>query len=200
MSAANPRLRYRRFLRLKNHDYRQAGAYYVTICTQSREFLLGEVVDGVMQLNAFGKIVEREWLNTAAIRPSVELDAFVVMPNHIHVIIMLTDQEGATHRQEGATHRVAATTTGEATARVARTTRAHGPASGSLGAIIGQFKSVVTKEINQLRTRPGAPVWQPNYYEHVIRNEQDLECIRAYIANNPGRWAEDSENPTTPNP
>ncbi len=179
----DPQNHHRRSIRLKGYDYTQPGAYFITICTKDRAHLFGEVVNGEMRLNDAGRIVWEEWFKTATLRPYVQLneDEFVVMPNHIHGIIWIVDDVGATRR-------VAPT-------RVAPTMDApHGPKSGSIGAIIGQFKSVTTKRINDLRGTPGVPVWQRNYYEHIIRNEEALERIRTYIQTNPLRWAFDREN------
>ncbi len=178
---------HRRSIRLPGYDYTHPGAYFVTICTHQRESLFGDVVDGEMRLNEFGEIVREEWFQTAKIRPNVELrdDEFVVMPNHIHGIIWIVDIVGATRR-------VAPTTTTRQVAPMASEPR--GPVPGSIGAIIGQFKSIVTKRINILRAAPGAPVWQRNYYEHIIRNEHALNAIRQYIHDNPARWSWDRNN------
>ncbi len=170
---------HRRSIRLRGYDYTQPGAYFVTICTHNREPLFGQVEDGRMALNAFGRIVWEEWFRTAQVRPYVELfeDEFVVMPNHIHGIIWIVG------KPVGATRRVAPTDG-----------HPRGPAPGSLGAIIVQFKSIVTKRINALRGTPGVPVWQRNYYEHIIRNERALRAIRRYIIENPRRWHLDRYN------
>uniref|UniRef100_UPI002ADDEAD7 transposase n=1 Tax=Thermoflexus sp. TaxID=1969742 RepID=UPI002ADDEAD7 len=156
-------------------------AYFVTICTRGHEPLFGTVVDGEMRVNEWGTIVREEWFRTAQLRPYVMLyeDEFVVMPNHVHGIIWIVGET------VGATRRVAPTTT----------IPPAGPVAGSVGAIIGQFKSAVTKRINILRATPGAPVWQRNYYEHIIRNERALDAIRRYIAENPLRWHLDRYNP-----
>ncbi|MFA7405746.1 MAG: transposase [Pelobacteraceae bacterium] len=166
----NPDIHHRRSVRLKEYDYRSAGAYFVTICTFQRECLFGDVVDGEMRLNNFGEIVLEEWLRSEVVRNNVSLDGFVTMPNHFHSILLLNDS-----------------CRGEALPRPV--------VAGSIGAILGQFKSIVTKRINALRDNPGCPVWQRNYYEHVIRNEDDLANIRQYIANNPLKWDMDENNP-----
>ncbi len=166
--------------RLKDYDYTQNGAYFVTICAHERRRIFGQVADGAMVLNAWGQIVMDEWEQTAIVRPNVALDAFIVMPNHVHGVLIITESVGATRNNVipvGATRRVAPTST---------TLQ-----SGSLGAIIGQFKSMVTKRINRLPHAPDHPIWQRNYYEHIIRNEESLNTIRAYIATNPAKWAED---------
>jgi REP element-mobilizing transposase RayT len=163
----------------------------VTLCTYQRAELFGDVVDGLMALSPYGEVVWEEWFKTGVIRPYVRLDEteFVVMPNHIHGIIWIIDA-GATRPPDdarvGATRRVAPTG--------GTPTPPKGPAPGSIGAIIGQFKSAVTKRINALRGTPGAPVWQRNYYEHIIRDEQALAAIRRYITANPARWDLDRNN------
>jgi REP element-mobilizing transposase RayT len=159
------------------------------MCIYDGECLFGNIIDREMQLNECGEIVQGEWLRTSTVRPNVTLDAFVVMPNHIHGIIMLTkDTVGATRWVAQSKHQIRI----RATHRVAPT----GPVSGSIGAIIGQMKSLAAKRINHMRKTPGAAVWQRNYYEHVIRDDPDLNRVREYIANNPARWDEDENNPT----
>ncbi|RTH27130.1 transposase [Thermus scotoductus] len=142
--------------------------------------LFGDVVDGEMRLNEYGEIVRAEWFKTVQLRPYVVLheDEFVVMPNHIHGMIWIVDDVGATRR-------VAPT----------KTNPPAGPAPGSIGAIVGAFKSAVTRRINQRRGTPGVRVWQRNYYEHIIRHERALNAIRRYIAENPLRWHLDRYNP-----
>ena len=167
----------RRSIRLKDYDYSQAGAYFVTLCIRNKECILGKVVDGEMMLNAYGRLVEEEWIKTADMRRNVGLDVFVVMPNHFHGILAIVDKcRGTVHRAP----------TQEQFAK---------PTSGSLPTIVRYFKSAVTRRINELRGIPYKPVWQRNYYEHVIRNENDLNEIREYIVNNPLKWDLDSENP-----
>jgi REP element-mobilizing transposase RayT len=170
--------RNRRSIRGRRWDYASAGSYFVTLCTWQREVLFGEFIeDGLMRLNACGEIVENEWCRTADVRPGVSLDVFVVMPNHLHGIIILDTRPQA--------RRVEPTPSGRPT----------GASSGSLGAIIGQFKSVTTKRINALRGTPGASVWQRSYYDHLIRDEDDFLRVRRYIAANPFTWHEDDNNP-----
>lgn len=170
---------HRRSIRLKGYDYSQAGAYFVTLCTHNRECLFGKIVDGEMRLNELGHIVCEEWLRSAEIRPEIMLDAFVVMPNHLHGIVIFTPV-GAHGR---------APLPSPSPQPPHRKPR-------SLGSFIAGFKSVVTKRINQTRQTPGIPVWQRNYYEHIIRNQESLARIRRYIADNPAKWDVDPENPT----
>ena len=187
MSRYDPARHHRRSIRLRGYDDTQAGAYFVTICTHRRVLLFGQVVDGEMMLNEWGKIVWEEWFKTAQVRPYVELfdDEFVVMPNHIHGIIWIVEMSPTV----GATRRVAPTGG-----------HPRGPAPDSLGAIIGQFKSIVTKRINALRGTPGVRVWQRNYFEHIIRNQRALNATRRYIAENPLRWHLDRYNPAATGP
>jgi len=142
-----------------------------------------------VRLNEFGEIVHEEWLRTAIVRPYVELDAFVVMPNHFHAILLIVGKPAIKNNENapvnvGATRRVAPT----------ETTRPNGPKSGSLGAILGQFKSMATKHINRLRDTPGATLWQRNYYEHILRHEPELNAYRNYIQANPTQWEFDRDN------
>jgi len=172
----DPQRHHRRSIRLRGYDYSRPGAYFITICTQDRACLFGEIVDGKIRMNDAGKIVHDEWLRTADIRPNVELDAFVVMPNHLHGIIVLhPDRRGTLQR--------------------APTVEQFGkPTSNTIPTIVRLFKSAVTKRINEHRGTPGARVWQRNYYEHIIRNEKSLNNIHEYIANNPMKWKWDREN------
>ena len=132
-----------------------------------------------MRLSHYGRIVDQEWKISAKIRREITLDAFVVMPNHIHGIIFI--EESAVGATGGSPVR-------------------SGPRRRSLGSFLSGFKSATTKRINDLQRTPGLSVWQRNYYEHVIRNEQSLDRIREYIANNPARWDFDRENPAATNP
>jgi len=185
MIAMNNELPNRRSVRLKRFDYRSSMAYFVTICAYEKQCIFGEIIDGRMTKNLLGEIVEEEWLRTGELRPYVELDAAIVMPNHFHGIVMLMDADEGT-----------APPTDAGTARHAPTKRAFAESvSHSLASVVGSFKSAVSKRINGLRGTPGSVVWQRNYYEHVIRNEHDLQQVREYISNNPAKWELDRENP-----
>lgn len=175
---------HRRSIRLRGYDYAQPGAYFITICTFERAGLFGEVCDGEMRANAFGQVAAGEWQKTAAMRPRIRLDAFIVMPNHIHGIIVIED---AVHRS---VNRAAAPGFGER-AEV-HTPR---PESDSIPTIVRLYKAATTKRINASRDLPGVPVWQRNYYERIVRDENEYHRICEYIANNPARWADDQENP-----
>ena len=168
--ATQPR---RRSTRLRGYDYSQSGAYFVTVCVQNRQSVLGKVTHWRMMLSGAGRMVEEEWLKTPAVRPQVQLDEFVVMPNHFHGIIMIRNEPTIV----GATRRVAPT----------------GPTAGSVGAMMAQFKSIATKRMRALGHSSFA--WQRNYYEHIVRDEDSLNRIREYILTNPLRWDLDRENP-----
>jgi len=140
-----------------------------------------------MELSAFGKTAESEWKRTGEIRGEVQVDEFSIMPNHIHGILIL-------HESTGATRRVAPTEDSDPSIE-SSAQRPHGPRAGSIGAVIGQYKSAVARSINALRGTTVPSIWQRNYHEHVIRDETDLMNIREYIRNNPLKWMEDRENP-----
>lgn len=128
-------------------------------------------------MNRCGEVVREEWLRTSQLRPAIVMDEFVVMPNHLHGILIITNSRGTCNvRQFGK------------------------PTSNSIPTIIRLFKSAVTKHLNELRGTVGVPVWQSNYYEHIIRNERSMNHIRQYIANNPLRWTSDRENPQAISP
>ena len=171
----NPDKHHRHSIRLKDYDYSQAGAYFVTICTRDREGLFGEIAEGLMRLSPFGEIVGACWHDLPHHYPHVALDAFVIMPNHIHGIIVLADPTVV-----GAGFKPAPT----------MVNKRH-----RLTEIIRAFKTFSSRRINESHGTPGTPVWQRNYYEHVIRNENDLDEVRKYIMNNPLKWDLDKENP-----
>lgn len=168
--------KYRRSIRLHGFDYGQPGAYFVTVCTRDRACLFGEVVEGEMVLNAFGAIVQECWQDLPNHYPHVGLYEFVVMPNHVHGIIPLTGET------VGAGLRPAPTTD--------VVSRRHG-----LPEVVRAFKTFSARRVNELRRHPFASLWQRGYYEHVIRNERDLERIREYIVGNPVNWTKDEYCP-----
>ncbi len=171
----------RRSIRLEGYDYSRPGAYFVTLCTHNRECLFGEIADDTMLLNSYGQIAEEEWLRSAEIRAEVEMDVFVVMPNHVHGIVWMKER-GAVDAAQWAHGR----------APLRRQRR-------SLGSLVAGFKSGVTRRVNALRCSPGGRVWQRNYYERIVRDEGELERIRQYIIDNPIRWALDDNNPANLN-
>jgi putative transposase len=180
----DPQKHHRRSIRLKGYDYSH-GAYYVTVVTWHREYLFGKIRNGEMKLNKVGDIVEREWLNLPEQLPHVELGASMVMPNHFHGILFIHGPVGATRLDK--IKGQAKNPEGSPLPR--------GPKPASLGAIIAQFKSNVTKRIWKIAEYTNTPIWQRNYYEHVIRDETDLKNKTDYIKANPMLWDEDDENP-----
>lgn len=170
----NPDVHHRRSIRLQGYDYAQAGAYFVTICTQDRECSFGNIVDGKMRLNNLGEVVAESWQWLAIRYRHVELDEWIVMPNHFHGILVIVNECRSGSRT--------APTTDVGKRK-------------PLGRLIGAFKTVSTKRINELRCTPAIPVWQRDFHEHIIRDEDELSRIRAYIINNPLQWEMDRENP-----
>lgn len=190
----DPHHHHRRSIRLKGYDYTQAGAYFVTIVTHQRECLCGEINNGVLQLNPQGQRIAECWEALARHFPFPELDSYVIMPNHLHGIVVLTralidERRGEAFAETSAQR--------EASAQAnASPLPPRGTKPGSLNAVIQNFKSVSTRKINQMQNTAGNIIWQRNYYEHIIHSEPELERIRAYIENNPAQWTHDTENPT----
>lgn len=174
----------RHSIRLQGYDYADEGGYYVTIVTHNRLPIFGEVVNGEMVLNEFGKIVQEEWLITKALRKNVEIfdDEYCIMPNHFHGIIWITDNR-----------RDLARDIGKDTARRVPTTFGK-PVANSLFTIIGAFKGSVTRRINRLREISDPPIWQKRFYDHIIRDENEYDNIVNYIYLNPQNWIIDEEN------
>ena len=166
-----PRPYSRRSIRLRHYDYRSSGVYFITICAAKKAFIFGDVRDDGVWLSHAGRIVDACWREIPVHFPHVELDDFVVMPNHLHGILSL---ERATH---------------------ASLLRNRGPRAGSVGAVVGSFKSAAAKKINAIHRTASGRVWQRNYVERVVRNDEELRAYRQYIADNPLRWALDRENP-----
>jgi putative transposase len=195
----DPEKHNRRSIRLRGYDYAQAGAYFVTICTQGRECLFGQVVNGEMRLNDAGRMVERWWAELGNKYPTVIPDLCVVMPNHFHGIVVITDAPAA---PVGADLRVSpgpGADTGEGADTGAPLREPTGSAPG-IPKIVQWFKTMTTNEyirgVKNLgwMSYPGR-LWQRNYYEHVIRDGESLGHIRRYIVDNPAQWANDAENP-----
>jgi putative transposase len=208
MNKYNPQIHHRRSIRLKGYDYTRCGVYYVTICTYKRECLFGEVVDGNMMLNPFGRVVATYWERLPRHFPRVQLGTWVVMPNHIHGIIIITDDDDGDAGRGEAFLQPYSITTGVEDDRIesrqspdaecpAPTMVANAP-SGSVAAIIGNVKSTITRRINQMRHTPGAEVWQRNYWENIIRTPESHARIEDYIFANPARWRADDLHPDAP--
>ncbi len=161
--------RSRRSLRLRHYDYSTAGAYFITICTEGRLSLFGCVVDERVELTPAGIAVKARWAELAERFPGVESDIHVIMPNHFHAVVVIAGSSEP-------------------------------PGRRALGDVIGWFKSTTTVDyVRGVRDQRWPPferrLWQYNYFEHIVRNEGELGRIREYIATNPARWAEDSDNP-----
>ncbi len=199
----NPTIHHRRSIRLKGYDYSQNGAYFITICVQNRESLFGEIIDGDMKLNDPGKMIDIQWNELKNRFKNIELDEYVIMPNHFHGIISIVNDEifvgahvgaplvGALDGNDGGNSNAGA---GGAGIKPARTDRKN--QNATIGDIIGAFKSIATHEyINGVKNNNwqsfDGKLWQRNYYEIIIRNENSLEKIRKYIRNNPRNWKSD---------
>ena len=171
----NPRVHHRRSIRLQGYDYSSSGAYFVTLCTQNRECVFGEIVEGEMRLSPIGRIALQCWQGIPDHFKNVQLDAYVIMPDHVHGIVIIQNEAevGVRHvelRQNTFQHIV----------------------PNSLSSIVLQYKASVTRicrRENFTRFR-----WQRNYYEHIIRREKDYHAIQRYIIDNPFKWHFDAEN------
>ena len=160
----NPDIHHRRSIRLKGYDYSREGAYFITVCTKDKEWLFGDVINGEMQLNDIGNVALQCWKDIPKHFPNVVLDEFIVMPNHIHgIVIFNVGAKNISLLQHGTTM--------------------------TIGSVIRGFKIGITKwaRANGASHSP----WQRNYYEHIIRNETELNKIREYIINNPVNWETD---------
>lgn len=166
--------------RLKHWDYSSVGWYFVTICTYQKHCYFGNVVDGEMKLNQLGEIVYEEWIKTKEIRKNVDLDEFIIMPNHLHGIVIIKYKFNVVE-----THCYASIQKNGF--------NKFGPQRHNLASIIRGFKSATTTYIHQLGFYNFH--WQSRFYDHIIRNEKSLDEIRRYIKNNPLKWEEDEENP-----
>ena len=165
----------RKSIRVRGYDYSQPGAYFVTVCVHERQCLFGEIRSGIMGMNPYGCVAAECWDEIPKHFPNVQLNVMVVTPNHVHGVLFLTD--------------------GRSTAcRAPTAEKFGGPVPTSLPTVIRSFKSAATKRINEIRGMPGHPVWQRNYFEHVVRDDQSLHRIREYMVTNPQRWDMDNNN------
>jgi REP element-mobilizing transposase RayT len=158
----------RRSPKLEGYDYTSPGVYFVTLCARAGRYPFGEVCDGEVRLSDVGRAIAQCWKDVPRHFQTVELDLYVVMPNHLHGLIALTEAADSLPPVR---------------------TRP------SVHTVVGAFKSAATRRVNVMRNTPGVSLWQRTYYDHVVRTEQGLERIREYIANNPIRWEIDEENP-----
>jgi putative transposase len=166
---------YRNSIRLPNYDYTQAGAYFITLVTNNREYLFGEVDHSQMHLSSIGNVVQEVWKSIPIHFPHATENHFVIMPNHIHGIIIV-----------GARRAVPLPTNIQIFEQFGR------PVKGSIPTIIRSFKSEATRRVNILRQTPGGKLWQRNYYEHIIRNEEEFQSVVDYILTNPMNWHDDT--------
>lgn len=170
----NPKIHNRHSIRLPEYNYSQDGWYYVTLCVLGNKCIFGKFTDGRILLYQYGRIVEKCWKWLTQQYSYVHLDEYVVMPNHLHgIIIIRKDCKGGS--------------------RTAPT--GNMPKYKPLSRLVGAFKTVSTKQVNIIRNTPGHKLWQRNYYEHIIHNEEELNHIRRYITENPINWRKDEENP-----
>ncbi len=178
----------RKPLRLPDFDYAAAGAYFVTVCSYLRRPIFGRVVGDRCSLSSLGEVVQSIWQKIPAHFKNTQLDEYIVMPNHVHGILWIlpNDSQSNSASQANSFAKV-----GARHASPLQTQQAAGTKSGSLGAIIGSFKSALTREANRQNINNGQPIWQRNYHEHILRDEEDLFLHRKYIQENPLKWALD---------
>lgn len=183
----NPDIHHRRSIRLKGYDYAKAGVCFLTLCTQHRECLFGDIAKGRMHLNAAGKTAVRCWHEIPNHFPHVRLDAFVVMPNHVHGIWVMMDVGNVIGAKDfSPLHR-------RTTIQEPNTKQRPCGTSKTIGSVIRGFKIGVTKWMRKHTTV--FEVWQRNYWEHIIRDESEMNRIREYIETNPAKWEMDRLNP-----
>lgn len=215
----DPDKHHRKSIRLKGYDYSRAGAYFVTICVQNRECLFGEIRNGKMLLNDFGKIIDHHWQKIPTHFENAALDEYVIMPNHFHGVLWLVG-DGNTANPENAITGITGITVGakhsgqplsseqnDVAGNASplqqrpnqrpnqRPDRPTGTTPGSLSAVIQNFTSITSRKINQIRKTPGKKLWQRNFHDRIIRNDRELFNIRQYIIDNPLKWEVDNENP-----
>ena len=184
----DPQIHHRRSIRLKGYDYSQSGLYFITICIQNRECLLGKIEQGLINLNQAGQMVQQMWQQLPQRFSSIQIDEFVVMPNHLHGIIAISMVNMVSNNQSQAQD-------------LKQIQPLQTSKSVKLGDIIGAFKSITTHQyiqgVKQYHWQGfTGKLWQRNYYEHIIRDQASLNNIREYIINNPLKWEDDHENPT----
>ena len=177
----DPAIHYRRSIRLRGYDYSQTGAYFVSICTQNRQCLFGQIFDGIMRLNDAGGIAQQCWNEIPIHFPHLELDEFVIMPNHVHGIVVITDSAVGAKNFSPLQPPLQPPPQ--------RTTQQPCGTSKTIGSIVRGFKIGVTKWMRQ--NTNFHDIWQRNYWEHIVRDESELNRIRQYIHNNPTQWESD---------
>jgi putative transposase len=179
----NPEIHHRHTIRLQSYDYSAEGGYFLTICIEQKVCLLGHIAENIMHLNQYGMIVEEEWKRSAQICREIVLDEWVVMPNHFHALVWLTESHPPeSSKLESSQSHQGGLPSAPTAARKPR----------SISTLVAGFKGAVVRRINALHSEPVAKFWQRNYHEHIIRNEDELNYIRWYIRTNPERWQQDS--------
>jgi putative transposase len=168
---------HRRSIRLKEYDYSQPGEYFITICTNNHECIFGNIIHEEMKLSTEGTIAQRCWEEIPKHFSNVQLDEYIIMPNHIHGIIILTEPMVGTRHAVSLREQFAK------------------PVIGSVPTVVRSFKSAATKRIHEIRNTPSLPVWQGRFFEHIIRNDNELNNIRDYIQNNVLKWMFENDNP-----
>ncbi len=174
---------HRSSMRLRDFDYASSGAYFVTICTAQRAHLFGEIADAQMVLNDVGQIALEEWRASAQIRAELALDEFVIMPNHLHGVVWILEEN-----QTVLSHASGVSGVGASGRSPLRGNVAMGPAKKSLGAFIANFKAAATKRARVTSSDPDLHVWQRGFHDSLVRDDADLERIRTYISINPLEW------------
>ena len=198
----NPKSNHRRSIRLREYDYSQPGAYFITIVSYQRKNLFGHIIDGEMILNQAGEIVEKTWLDISKHFPNARCDIYVIMPNHLHGIIEIIENgpvgaRNASHQPNQTYNNIEFMNDKPvgATHESPLPKRRSGPKPKSIGVMVGLFKAAVTKQLLETGKLTLEKIWQRNYYEHIIRNEDDYQQIADYIESNPTNWEYDQENP-----
>jgi putative transposase len=185
------KIHHRKSIRLANYDYSQAGAYFITICTQNRECLFGEIVDDEMQFNDAGRIIQIMWNEIPIHFPLVELDEYVVMPNHFHGLFSIRPSELSAGRKLAP----AFSTLAPSMAVASSAPTEFSCVAPAVGQILRRFKSMSAIAVNKSLGRSSQALWQRNYWERVVRNEKELHGMQEYIVNNPRQWELDKLHP-----
>ncbi len=208
----NPQIHHRQSIRLQGYDYSRAGLYFITICCKDRECLLGTVEAGKMRLNDYGHIAHAYFKNMPHHYPHTQMHEFVVMPNHVHAIIEIMESvsESSVRATTESSVRAIAESSVRAIAESSVRAMDESPLHESpqqsppslrdqrrkmlLSKMVGWYKMNTAKQINIMRQMAGVPLWQRNYHDHIIRNEQSYQTISEYIMYNPARWKDDKFN------
>jgi putative transposase len=189
--------------RLQNRNYSSDGGYYVTICTKGRDNIFGKIEQGKMLLNENGRITEQCWFDLPNHYPNLILDAFVIMPNHVHCIMIIDNSNEPVlpgnvngHVSVDGDNIVVETGLKPVSTKQQQQQQQHHHQSSKpphgIFEFVRAFKTFSSRRINELDNTPGKSRWQSRYWDHIIRNEQELFRIRQYIYDNPATWEKDS--------